>query len=79
MVQVKLCDLCIVEDRVVTIAAFAGSMGMGKRIALCRKHRSHFRKLDRESMQRMFDEVEDKVTVVMAGLNQTKAIEINTN
>tara|TARA_Y100000310_G_C20094957_1_gene540030 strand:- start:51 stop:296 length:246 start_codon:yes stop_codon:yes gene_type:complete len=81
MVQVKLCDLCIVQDRVITIAAVLGTMRTGKRMPLCRKHANNgsFRKLDRESMQRVFDEVEDKVTVVIAGLNQTKAIEIHTN
>ena len=50
MVDVKLCDICIVENNTVRQSTRSGSMKVGKRIAICEEHRKRFRELNPTSM-----------------------------
>ena len=66
MVEVKLCDICIVEDNTVRQSTRAGSMRTGKRIHICDEHRKSFRELNPLSMAQMIQESKDKVRYVLS-------------
>tara|TARA_B100000929_G_scaffold285158_1_gene268382 strand:+ start:1980 stop:2204 length:225 start_codon:yes stop_codon:yes gene_type:complete len=66
MVEVKLCDICIVEHNTVRQSTRKGSMGTGKTISICDEHRKRFRKLNPESMTKMIQDSHDKVRFVLS-------------
>ena len=66
MVDVKLCDICIVENNTVRQSTRSGSMKVGKRIAICEEHRKRFRELNPTSMVKMIQDSIDKVRFVLS-------------
>ena len=66
MVEIKLCDICIVENNTVRQSTRAGSMRTGKRIHICDEHRKRFRQLNPESMGKMIQDSFDKVRFVLS-------------
>jgi len=66
MVEVKLCDICIVENNTVRQSTRAGSMRTGKRIHICDEHRKRFRELNPLSMAKMIQDSKDKVRFVLS-------------
>ena len=66
MVEVKLCDICIVENNTVRQSTRAGSMRTGKRIHICDEHRKRFRELNSLSMAKMIQDSKDKVRFVLS-------------
>ena len=66
MVNVKLCDICIVKNNTVRQSTVRGSMRTGKTIHICEEHRKEFRKLNPESMAKMIQDSQDKVRIVLS-------------
>ena len=66
MVEIKLCDISIVEDNTVRQSTRAGSMRTGKRIHICDEHRKRFRELNPLSMAKMIQDSKDKVRFVLS-------------
>jgi hypothetical protein len=68
MVQVKLCDFCIVEDSVATWTNRHGTMRIGQTIAICDKHRKSFHELSSTKMLDIIQQAKDKVRFVLSQL-----------
>jgi len=66
MVEVKLCDICIVKNNAVRQSTRVGSMRTGKRIHICDEHRTAFRELNPVSMEEMIKASNDKVRFVLS-------------
>ena len=71
MVDVKLCDICIVETNTVRQSTRRGSMSTGKRIHICEEHRKKFSKLNPTSMAQMIQDSSDKVRFVLSQQKST--------
>ena len=66
MVNVILCDICIVENNTVRQSTRRGSMSTGKRINICEEHKKRFRELNPTSMRQMIQDSSDKVRFVLS-------------
>jgi len=69
MVNLKLCDICIVENNTVRQSTRAGSDGKatGERIHICDEHRKRFREIARsDDMAKMIQDSKDKVRFVLS-------------
>ena len=67
MVNLKLCDICIVEDNTVRQSTRAGSNNTGERIHICDEHRKRFREVARSGdMAKMIQDSKDKVRFVLS-------------
>jgi len=66
MVNVILCDICIVENNTVRQSTRRGSMRVGRRIHICEEHRKRFRELNPSSMEKMMTDAVDKVRFVLS-------------
>ena len=69
MVEVKLCDICIVKNNAVRQSTRVGSMRTGKRskrIHICDEHRTAWCELNPVSMEEMIKASNDKVRFVLS-------------